>query len=199
MDLVELTPERLDNVKHVLFGNQKQANVINDAVAQIVAEGVAELTDVGSLDSEDFFIGAVYDLLTNVVNGTARMPEKLMALICGYESVKFYNESGPKIVTKDIPNPESPKVLFRIYPLGANDASTENKKVVAGESGTEITHTVKEMPPEVKVTRDENAYEHVQVLISKLAPLCPSAPARELGGDKILCALYASEYYFSSN
>ena len=37
--LIELTTEQVTNVKQVLFGKQKQANVTNEAVVKIIVSG----------------------------------------------------------------------------------------------------------------------------------------------------------------
>ena len=59
MTTTKFSEQHLDNIKQIIFGQQKQANVINDAVVKIIARELADKTgkdDLFTIDDVEFAI-----------------------------------------------------------------------------------------------------------------------------------------------
>lgn len=202
---VELTEEYLENVKHVLFGNQKQANVINDSVTYMVAGMLAELTSAEFLTSEEAVTMSIHSYLEDAARGAIRPNETFVLLTAGKQSLECLQMEGEKQADVTCPNPESPKHLFRIHMVGEDpdtgilDLPEQNMGTVTDQfkisEGTGRPHVEDR---DITWNKDETAAQRVERLTKMLAPLCPTAVAGELGGDEKSMAIYAAEYYYAN-
>lgn len=118
----EYTGEQLLRVKHVIFGNQKQANVTNAAVVKIIANGIMRNTNgEGKLDTEADVIQSIQRILEDAISRSDALTEngeEFVMLVAGEQSLANLKLDGPKYVSAAPASPESPKYNFRIYMLG---------------------------------------------------------------------------------
>lgn len=121
--LIELTTEQVTNVKQVLFGKQKQANVTNEAVVKIIARALSSNFGEDVLNSEKSVVKACTDFLQKCIDSATDesfedIDETVVMLLAGEKSLACLMSAGPKEVYSAQPNPESPKYIFRVIPLG---------------------------------------------------------------------------------
>lgn len=188
-----LTEEQVLNVKHVLFGNQKQANVTNEAVVKIVARGISEVKGANSLNSESSFVEACRDYLQMVIEAKTTGTDTLIMLLAGEKSLANLNDIGPKQVYVNQPNPESPKHVFRILMLGQEaevDMSAEDN-VIPVSSGASVSTSC---PYE----RDDDIPTKARKIKDAILPLVPDIVKKELAGNEYAQALYEAEYYYKN-
>ena len=191
-----LTEQQLTNVKHVLFGKQKQANVINESVVKIVAKGISEVCGASSLDSESAFVEAVNDYLKRIVEGGTTGTDNLIMLLCGEQSLANLNEIGPKQVYCNQPNPESPKYIFRILMLG-EEPDVDNSAI------DDVQTTTASTPSTVSFAslyeRDDDIPTRAEKIKNAIVKTVPDAVKRELDGNEWAQALYCAQDYFKYN
>ncbi len=175
-------------VKSVLFGKQKQANVINDGVVAIVGKGIAECLGSQALETEAAFVEAVKHFLDNSVANGRPANSVLLTLIGGEVSVINLQSDGPKSVYCESAGPETPKYNFGIYCLGEAPempTTTYEAKPVK----------VEEVPKNFK---DLSYTAQRDFLIKAITPLVPDAVKAELKNPAEQ-ALVGSQWYFKNN
>lgn len=177
------------NVKAVLFGKQKQANVINDSVVKIISTALSKAYPGTNFDSEDSVIAAIEQFLNDGMNFQCHDDQVIMLLI-GPESFNVFKSEGPKVVVTNQPNPESPKRTFRIYALGNVDEAT-----VEVNAGGPVLITPDLLPITDGVEK-ENYKTRVEDLLKQIQPLVPEAVKKELE-DPYQQALCCAEYFYS--
>lgn len=169
------------NVKAVLFGNQKQANAINDAVVTLVTEELLSYPG-GNLDSEDGVIACITDVINEMIdaglNSTNRM---FLLLTTGPNSVHVLEEHGPLRLDVTQPSDQSPKHNFRIVPMGyvapevkvhemapaAKPAATVDEVLDPTDSFAEQARKLKDaiLPTVPGPIKDEVSDEYAQALL----------------------------------
>lgn len=183
------TEEQLEVVKHVMFGLQRQANVINDAVVKIIARGIVNFNgDDSCLASENIFADTVVSFLNKAVADNNVSDETLLMLIAGEQSLACLKAEGPKMVTSDYISDDSPKRNFRITMLGSasvdNSYDVDIKKpegpVLQAYDGHELTYR-----------------EQAEKLKDDILPIVPEAMRAEISDNDYMLALCAAPYYFS--
>ena len=194
MELGNFTSEQLQCVKHVLFGKQKQANVTNEAVVKLVAgDLVAWFGGTACLSSEEEVKKSIKVFLQDTVDGKLTGNDTTVLLIAGEQSYNCLKSAGPKVVSVDEPNPDSPKVLFRIYVLGEVPAAEVDSYVKIGAGPT--------LTPAKSETADmgSEAYNYkvrVDNLVKEILPLVPEGVKKELS-DPVAQCLCCAEYYYN--
>ena len=188
-----ISKEQLDNVKHVLFGNQKQANVINDAVVGIVAEGLLEITHSAALDTESNVVEAIKGYLQAKIDGGPGS-DTLVKLVAGEQSFANLSAVGPKTVYAEPISPESPKYNFRIVMLGDQPGIDHEAEARAEQPvlNTSIPYEPGFVPDDVSYTAQAD------YLKNAILPLLPPLIMQELQ-DEWKAALVGSQYYFRNN
>lgn len=187
-----LTEQQLTNVKHVLFGKQKQANVINESVVKIVARGISEVSGASVLDSESSFIAAVTSYLTRVIEGSTSGTDTLIMLLCGEQSYANLSEIGPKEVYCHQPNPESPKFIFRILMLGEEpdvDNSAEDGSYSEPAKSSSVNFTD-------MYEKDDDIPTRARKIKDAILTTVPDVVKQELSGNDYAQALYCAQDYF---
>lgn len=193
--LSNLSETQLENVKHVLFGNQRQANVINEAVTFIVAGTLSELRGKESLDSEQSVVMSINSYLQEAVDGNIVPDETFILLTAGTQSLQCLKSDGEKMASAENPDPESPKYLFRIHLVDDAEQSDISRP-------TQFTVRTGDRPvlPESdnKFSVGETAQQKVDRLTKELSELCPEAVMQELGGDAKSAAIFVAEAYYKN-
>lgn len=186
---MEFNEEQLTVVKHVIFGLQRQANVINDAVVKIIARGIANfMGGAECMCDERTFADAVASYLNEcVVQGSASDPDLVM-LIAGEKSLAALNAAGPKIVTCDTVSDDSPKYNFRIAKLGQTLADN-SYAVKPKKEAVQITGEY--------VKEDESYRAQAEKLKNDILAVAPEAMKAEINDNDYMLALCAAPYYFS--
>lgn len=178
--------EEYNALKHVLFGNQKQANVINDAVVGIVGEKLKGLNY--SWDSEDAIINVIKDMLNNAINAPGAADEELVKLVAGDMSCNNLHADDVMVLTVDQPNPESPKHNFRIMIFGSSEQILQ--------PDTNETIGIHMVPATTEpVATDDDYPARVREIKSKLLPLVPTAVKNALSDETEQCLCIAEYYY----
>lgn len=181
--------ERALEVKKLLFGNQKQANVINDSVATIVGSYLDEhATAVPGAELYQI----VYDLITELSKESSLSSdaELFIKLVCGEPSYNILCSGVPFIVTCDQPSTESPKYNFRITPLGeeapsepeASDALAISSKPTVG--------------PDEVYNEDDSFAERARKIKDAILPMVPAGVKSEIPDNEYAQALCCAEYYY---
>lgn len=209
--MAEIPQNYLDNVKHVLFGNQKQANVINESVVLIVARHIVDIAgSVEALADEASVVVDIEGIVTKIIDGEMNLDGKskiFIMLTAGEQSlaniVDGLNTEGvrPQLYSGR-PNENSPKYNFRVLvekDPAAVDHSADTTGFVESHSITEPTGDTTEdkhisFEDRKKNMQPQEAADWLQANIIKLAP---SAFDGEFVDEKSK-ALYYSNAYFST-
>lgn len=186
--MANLTENELDNVKRVLFGLQKQANVINQTVVSIVAKELVSAFGEQAVQTEENVINSIKEFLQHAID-TSNYNEIPLLLMAGEVSKANLDEGGPLIVVVDQPNPESPKHTFRIGKLGEENAEV-NHEVDAGTSHYGTINN--DVDPDDIVTQTE-------VLKNKILAVAPESVVVEFNGNDYAAALYLYPSYAKAN
>lgn len=178
--------EQLTNVKKVLFGNQKQANAINDAVVLLVAEELIQ--NPVSMDTEEYVISGIKQVIEEMaeygLNETNRM---FLLLVTGPNSVHVLEEHVPYRIDVNQPSDQSPKRTFRIVPMGyvAPEVKVNEVSVAAKPAAT---------LDEVYDPTDSFA-EQARKLKDAILPTVPGGIKDEVS-DEYAQALLCAQAYF---
>lgn len=183
---VNLTEEQLLNVRHVVFGNQKQASVQIEAVVQMIAIGITEASNEHACDSEESFAQACADYLQTLIDNNQSGNIELVCLLAGVKSLEVLNTPGPKVLKVDQPNPESPKYTFRVYPLGQ---VPESMDVTANVSTGMFYQTGATDNSEYTT---EDMMQYAIAIKDNLLKICPDAIKKELSDNEWAQALVAA-------
>lgn len=193
MELGKFTAEQLENVKHVMFGKQKQANVTNEAVVKLIAGDLETCYGSSCLNSEETVKDAIKRYLEETIDGKFNNNDMVVMLIVGEQSYNCMKSSGPRVVSVDNPNPDSPKVLFRVYILGEVPEAQVSSDVTVG--GPVLTPA----KPSGSVDHSIDQYDYktrVDMLVKEILPLVPEGVKKELT-DPIAQCLCCAEYYYN--
>lgn len=182
-----MTVEEYDALKHVLFGNQKQANVINDAVVGIVGGKLKELGN--SWDTEDAAIEVIKNILNDAINAPSTVDEDLVKLIAGEMSCNNLHADDVMVLTVEQPNPESPKHNFRIIIFGSEEQIRQ-----PDTTETAGIHMVPDVPTSSE-PKDDDYVARVKEIKDKLLPLVPTAIKKVLIDETEQCLCIAEYYY----
>lgn len=188
---IKMTERELD-IKKLLFGNQKQANAINDSVVKIVSEYFytheSELTVDGDLATK------MYTMIQNITAGERTedySQDLFLQLVCGPESFATWESGVPFIVTADQPSTESPKYNFRIYPLGAE--VPEEK-----EEDTSLHIAAKPLVGPDEVYDDKDDFPtRARKIKDAILPMVPESVKKEIDNEYAQ-ALCCAEYFYSN-
>ena len=187
---IDLSEQQVDNVKHVIFGNQKQANVQNESVVKIIARALTKEFGESCLNTEADVVESIRKLLLGCIdNGTASCDSNLIMLIAGEKSLANLEAMGPKTVIVNQPNPESPKFTFRIAMLGEDpdvDMEAEVGDVKAGASSA-ITYDVN--------ASDLTLKERALCIKEQLVAIAPQATLAEVQDDALSALLVAESFF----
>jgi len=191
---IQLSDEQLSNVSHVLFGNQKQASVINKAVVKIVAKGLINVAGDSCLNSQEAIISTAKGYLQKLCDNGFSGDETFIMLLCGTESLACLKETGPKMVHVNQPNVESPKHNFRVTMLGENpeiDRSAELSDSAASNATALPSSTSCPYEP------TDDFPTRARKIKDAILPLCPEVLKHELS-DEYAQALCMAEYYYKN-
>ena len=195
LEIFDLSQKQVDNVKHVLFGNQRQSDVINEAVVKIVARGLLEVGSVSSLDSEDNVVMTIRDYLQNLVDNNQFGNETLVMLVSGEQSLANLKSVGPKVVTYDQPNPDSPKYAFRVIMLGQSENIDMSAMVSAYRQATNVVKA--DSNDDCPYEQDDDFPTRARKIKDAILPLVPNAVKSEIQ-DEYAQALCCAEYYYKN-
>lgn len=190
-----VSKEELQNIKAVLFGNQKQANVINESVVAIVAQ---YLTEHGmALDTEDSVVDSIHGLLQECAEyGVNESNATFIQLVAGPKSYQVLKDKLPYVITVNQPSTESPKHNFRIVIVGEDDVEPE---VESGLPNVGETHFEKPAAaPDEVIDPDDSLKVQAEKLKNAILPMAPSYYMGEVGNEYAV-ALLCSQAYFEYN
>lgn len=187
MTTTKFSEQHLDNIKQIIFGQQKQANVINDAVVKIIARELADKAgkdDLFTIDDVEF---AIMEYLKGAVGGNT-YDDTAMMLIVGEQSLANLRSDELVTVTAETASDTSTKVNFRIRPLSGAEADVDSTGVRGDAQATSYNKPAATTMQE----RDPNAtfQNTVDDLRDKLLPMVPDAVKAEVS-DPYAQALYA--------
>lgn len=181
-------------VKKLLFGNQKQANVINDAVATIVCRTFYNLPpeDRAGNDLNEQMYAAIQATVSFITSGEKVSPDgrTFIMLTCGADALALLSSGTPYIVNMWQPSIESPKWNFRIAPLGVNEQVEEESHDESAPVGKPLVG-----PDEVYSDNDSLA-QRVEKIKNAIVPMAPQSAMAELGNDEYKVALCYAEYFY---
>lgn len=193
---INLTEEQVTNVKRVIFGNQKQANVTNEAVVKIIASGIASVKHSSVLNSEIEFVDACEEYLNDCVKG--RTPDDtLVMLLAGEQSLANVKADGPRVVKVSQPNPESPKYIFRVCMLG-EDADVDMSATEGEIETSSISLSSSKVSTDCPYERDDDLATRARKIKDAILPLCPDTVKKEIPNDEYAQALCYAEYYYKN-
>lgn len=191
-----LSEEQKKVVKAVLFGNQKQASVINEGVVAIVGRGIAEATSGDSaLASEHDFVDAVTSFLQTSVDNGKPVNSVILMLVGGERSLLALQAEGPKCVMCESAGPETPKYNFGIYMLGEQAPAATESHI----EGIPVPTDMSKFTPEAQKKFEDMSYTAQRdFLVNAITPLVPEAVKAELS-NPVEQALVGSQWYFKNN
>lgn len=191
---IALTTTTLDNFKKVLYGNQKQANVINESVALYLAKYLSEHgVDFGGDVSEEELVKRISDTMQKCVNHEVQLPDDLVMLLCGEVSLRFLKSGGPCVLKVDQPNIESPKHTFRIWKLGEVPEAVHTATVgVPAPTPAPVASAEADKPIEEGSLMKRAIEEKDKILVH-----VPSSAKLEIPDNEWALALCYAEYYYN--
>ena len=191
--MFDLTENQVTNVKRVIFGLQKQANVTNEAVVKIVARGLVDVAGASVLDSEESVVEAIRNYLQELVNTNGTMDDTLVMLVAGEKSLANLKELGPKTVYVNQPNEESPKHIFRINMLGESDIDMSAEE---GDYQTPVVTSRPSITPDEVYSMDDDFYTRARKIKSAILPMVPDAVKENIPDNDWAQALCCAEYFY---
>jgi hypothetical protein len=174
-------------IKHVLFGLQKQANVINDAVVTLVAKELASKMDVVNLSTTGAVDLEIQKYVAGCMAKTISYDENILMLIVGEQSVANMSCGEPITLVAENISDTSPKMLYRIAVLG-KEADIE-RPVELGDT------TVVREPMTPMITPD-GFWERACAIRDRILPTVPQAVKDEINGNEFAQCLVCAEQYF---
>lgn len=184
----EITTEQFENVKHVLFGLQKQANVINESVVTIVTRKLLEIYGADAVMSEDAVAKTIESYLIEARDSDS-VDDLLVMLIAGEQSLQNIKAIGPTYVDVVQPNPESPKVNFRVCVLGEETLVERNSNV--GYKSIDVS------PSDTSIREDDDFSTRARKIKDCILPSVPDAVKAEIPDNEYAQALCCAEYYYN--
>lgn len=188
--------EYLQNVKAVLFGNQKQANVINDSVVAIVAQYLDGANQ--DMSTQEATAASIYTELKACADaGLSERNSTFIQLVSGRKSYDVLKEGLPYVVSQNQPNVDSPKYNFRILVVGEDDVedTVENGE---GDVYAGMKFDKPAAAPDEVLNPDDTVADQVRKLKDAILPMCPDGVKQELD-DEYAQALYCAQAYFDYN
>ena len=188
---VQFTEQHLENIKEVLFGNQKQANVTNEAVVKLVARELSVaigLTDsAGHADID----AAIMKYLEGAITATVQFTDDVLMLIAGEQSIANRNSGQPCQAYHRQPSEQSPKMMYRIVTFGEN-ADIDNTGEVGGNNSFSPTpvSTVN------KTVENADFYTQARQLRDAILPTVPDAVKAEIPDNEWAQCLVCAKGYF---
>ena len=193
--MFDLTENQVTNVKRVIFGLQKQANVTNEAVVKIVARGLSEAVGSSCLNTEESVVEGIRGYLQSLVDTYGTPDDTLVMLVAGEASLANLKAVGPKTVYVNQPNEESPKHIFRINMLGDSEVDMS-----AEEGEVSAVPTVKpSVTPDEVYDVDDDFYTRARKIKAAILPIIPEAVKENIPDNDWAQALCCAEYYYGYN
>lgn len=196
--IIMLTPEQCNNVKHVIFGNQKQANVTNEAVVKLIAREIVKEEPSCQMSTEVDVMTAIQHILERwIQNGYDAVEtdeETFVALVAGEVSLSILRSDGPKYVNVSQPSPDSPKYNFRIYRLGEGEPEVD---MSAEMSSSRPTYTMASGSGIDVENNRQDIVAWTEELKNKIISVAPESVVHEFNND-YAAALYLYPDYMRS-
>lgn len=187
-----MTESQLE-MKKLLFGNQKQANVINDAVVTFADAFFRDTLDP-KYDTDEFeMYQKMYQLLKEVTDfgpKHTRDADLFVMFVCGVESYNIWLSKLPFVLTAEKPSTESPKYNFRISYLG-QEAQVEPEEVESLKPAAKPA-----VGPDEVYSDDDTYTERARKIKEAIIPMVPDAVREELKDNEYAQALCCAEYYY---
>lgn len=195
--MIKVNDEFLENVKHVLFGLQKQANVINDAVVSIVASELIAAYGHEAVVSEESVVDGIRTYLEHAItSGIDSIDEQVAKLIAGTQSVANLKMEAPRIVSCEPISDTSPKRAFRVYILG----DKPDVEITAEEGSGAINATARpKVSPDEVTDPNDDFYTRACKLRDAIMPLVSEGVKAEIPDNEFAQALCCAEYYYGYN
>ena len=184
-----------ENIKKVLFGNQRQADAINDAVVNFIGNFIAD-NNVGSVATEDAVIDTISEYLSRCIDRPEIANELVIRFITGDMGYANLKSGAPLSLSVKQPNIESPKLLFRIVVFG-DDPVVPIKTPAPTFTGEVVDDSAASVTADKKVEGTETFAERAERIKKEILPIVPDAVRREVT-DEYAQALCCAEYYYRS-
>ncbi len=193
--MVTFSESHLSNIKALLFGQQKQASVINDAVVKLVARELSSTFGIDdTLDIDDAH-AKIMSYLFACVNGGVTYTDDTLMLIVGEVGLANLKSGEDVVVSESDASETSTKKYYRINVKGA-DAAVDN----TGELGTGSLRggsTAPEAVTPTNVDRNADFWTQAQQLKAAIQPLVSDAVKAEIPNDEFAQCLVCAEQYFN--
>lgn len=184
-----------ENIKKVLFGNQRQADVINDAVVNFIGNFIVD-NNVGSIANEGAVIDTISEYLSRCIDRPEIANELVIRFITGDMGYANLKSGAPLSLSVEKPNPESPKVLFRIVVFG-NAPGTSTKTSTPTFTGEVVGESTASTTVNKKVEGTETFAERAERIKNEILSIVPCEVRREVT-DEYAQALCCAEFYYKS-
>lgn len=180
--------EKIECVKKVLFGNQKQADSINDAVCGLVVDYLNSKGLDTNLDSIDTAATAIESAIRKFIENPTQDVNAAIFIKLTTGERGYSNIMSGEVITLEVytPNPDSPKHYFVARVFG-DDAAAVPVDLHSAEG------VAKAVTEEASDINDYKTY--VQDLKKKMIPLVPSVIKEALSDENEQC-LCIAQYYF---
>lgn len=162
-----------EELKKVLFGEQKQGDAINSVVAVIVGKDIATSSTTACTTREDW-LNAIRKYTEFVINNGVANRSNTIALLYGLEAVDaIYNEDINDFGCKQ-PYPDSPKCVFYLTGNSGNTYSLSDTESGEWLYASDI--------PETAIVEDEYVLR-AKKLKDAIYPLIPVSVRRKFTGE----------------
>lgn len=197
--MVNFSEEHLNNIESCLFGQQRQASVINGAVVKIVARELLVVMGFKTSSSIDEANSQIIAYLHQAENDpNKRCDDSVIMLIAGEQSLA--NVESGELTTLSVTNisDTSTKRNYRIL-LDGQEPDIDMSGA-EGSAPVSTTNVSKEGATGIG-KQDPNAdfYTQAKQLLEAIRPLIPDAVKTEIPDNEYAQALVCAQSYFEYN
>lgn len=185
------TKVEFDSVKKVLFGNQVQSSVMNDAIATIVLNYIKATRNI-AVSNCDEAVTVLSDIITELINRSSYKvdDEYFLRLVLGNTGYNNVISGDPVVLNVNRMSPESPKHTFRVSLFGvdADDREVSIDTILKDEVMVELDSDAdsEETNPYVRIANG---------ICEEVAPYVPDALKQNVS-DKYIRALITAKHLY---
>ena len=183
--------KHLENIKHVLFGNQRQANSINEGVSLLVATSLSTIVNVSTSNTTDDIVKAISDAFNLYIKGRPCVfSDSVFIMVVGGElSLDNIKNHIAENLTLSVtqPNPNSDKHVFMVIKDGDDVSNSySDKSVPTSKASVDPDHVYNE---------DDDFQTRADKIRDAILEITPTAVKEEVA-DPYAQALCVAEWYY---
>lgn len=199
-ETIQFSINHLDNIKQVIFGLQKQANVTNVAVVKLIARELSSTLGFASSSSTEEVGKAIEEYLNKVISKEiSDYNEDVVMLIVGEESLANMKSGSPVCLYSEPISDTSPKCIYRIAILGEETAIDNSGELDVAETGSGLGPKVISGVAPNRADGSIDFRKMAEDLKHAILPNVPTRVKEDLAGDEYAQCLVCAKQFFAYN